>query len=1013
MRKNILLCLFLVWGLMALTLPPGAAWGFTSARSTVAESETGRYIVVLKDAPLAMYDGSRSGFAATSPQITGAPKLNVNNAASRSYQRYLTQKQEPVLTAMRSALRRAPQVDHRYSVVLNGFAVQLSQDEANKVAALSDVAFVQPERVGHPQTDAGPEWIGADSVWTGVPGYTAARGEGIIVGIIDTGINPLNDSFLNPGPVDGYSYTNPLGRYVGVCDSNNADYDATFPCNDKLIGAWDFTPHVTGNPVGPLDVVGHGSHTASTTAGNQVNVEIISGSGTLARTISGVAPHANIIVYRGCELGGCFSSATIAATEQAVTDGVDVINYSIGGSSRDPWSDAQAMAFLAVRNAGVFVAVSAGNSGPSAETMGSPANAPWVTGVGSSTHNRAFLNTLSDLSSDDASLPDIDGQGFTTGLGPTPIVDAGDYPNPNAPDDELLGACCTPYPAGTFDGQIVVCERGVCGRAAKADDVAVGGAGGFVLTNDEASDAFLMADAFALPGVAVTYQDGVDLKAWLAANTHTVAAISGNFIDMNNAWGDVVSSFSSRGPDATWPDVIKPDVTAPGTNILAADGTNGEIHWGLMSGTSMASPHVAGCAVLIKQLHANWTPAQIQSALMMTAHTDMRKEDGTTPADAFDRGAGRVQVNTALLAGLIMNETYGHYLAADPNEDGDPSALNIPSLAYDKTVFSHSWTRTVENATDQAVTWTVTTTGGDQLNLAASPNPFTLDPGQTQEIRVTAQPGGAAVIGEWLFGRVDFTAGGQSALHWPVTVRPVASNLASEYSFSDVYRQATLTIENIQASTQITDFTAAVFGMTPANEYSVEIWQDPTPGTVDDSQTPAMGEFVVAVTVAGENARLVAQIYATTSPDLDLYVYDATHDKMVCTSASSGSAEYCNIDDPEAATYLIRVQNFEATDPTGELADTFNLGVTVVPDAESGNAGISISQTDPMVAGSPFDINLTLDQMTTSRHWYGGFVAGTDADHPDNIGRANINIAYNNPTGTGGGGSGCFIRTFR
>ena len=1011
---------------MALTLPAGAASGFTSARSTVEESETGRYIVVLKDPPLAMYNGSQSGLAATSPQITGASKLNVNSAACRSYQSYLTQKQEPVLTAMRSALQRGPRIDRRYFVVLNGFAVQLSQDEANKVAALSDVAFVQPETVGHPQTDAGPEWIGADSVWAGVPGYTAARGEGIIVGIIDTGINPLNDSFLNPGPVDGYNYTNPIGRYVGVCDPASADYDPTFPCNDKLIGAWDFTAHVTGNPVGPLDVTGHGSHTAATTAGNRVNVEIPGESGTVARTISGVAPHANIIVYRTCypeEVGGCASSATLAAIEQAVTDGVDVINYSIGGSSCDPWSDAVAMAFLAARNAGVFVAVSAGNSGPSAETIGSPANAPWVTGVGSSTHNRAFLNTLSDLSSDDASLPDINGQGFTAGLGSAPIVDARDYPNPDAPDDELPGACCTPYPAGTFNGQIVVSERGVCGRVAKSENVAAGGAGGFVLTNDEANDASLITDAFALPGVAVTYQDGVDLKAWLAASTHTVAAISGNFIDIDNDWADVVSSFSSRGPDATWPDVLKPDVAAPGTNILAADGTNGEIHWGLMSGTSMASPHVAGCAALIKQLHASWTPTQIQSALMMTAHTDMRKEDGTTPADAFDRGAGRVQVNRAPLAGLIMNETYGRYLSADPNEDGDPSALNIPSLVYDKFIFSHSWTRTVENATDQAVTWTVTTTGGDQLNLGISPNPFTLDPGQAREITATAQSGGAAVIDQWLFGSVDFTADGQSALHWPVAVRPVASNLASEYSFHDVYRKAQLTIADIQASTQITDFTATVFGMTPADEYSVEIWQDPTPGTVGDSQTPAMGEFVVAVTVAGENARLVAQIYDTTSPDLDMYVYDATHDTMVCISASGGSDEYCNIDHPEAATYLIRIQNFEATDPTGELADTFNLGVTVVPETESGNAGISISpaapasaaalQTDPIVAGSPFDINLTLDLTTESRHWYGGLVAGTDENHPDNIGRANINIniADNNPTGTGN--SGCFIHTIR
>ena len=181
-------------------------------------------------------------------------------------------------------------------------------------------------------------------------------------------------------------------------------------------------------------------------------------------------------------------------------------------------------------------------------------------------------------------------------------------------------------------------------------------------------------------------------------------------MNVDDAWGDVMGYFSSRGPDATSMDVLKPDITTPGLNILAANGAYGAVSWGIMSGTSMASPHAAGAAALLRQLHGNWTPAQIQSALMMTGQTKLTKEDGATQADPFDMGAGRVQVNQASEAGLILDETYDHYLAADPNKQGDPSTLNIPSLAFSKIITRHSWKRTVKNATAEEAVWKVNST---------------------------------------------------------------------------------------------------------------------------------------------------------------------------------------------------------------------------------------------------------------------------------------------------------------
>ncbi len=985
------------------------------AKPSADESETGRYIVVLKDPSVSMYHGGVPGLKGTSLRATGTRKLDAASTHAQAYRSHLLQKHDRVLTEASEKIGRTPETDQRYTVVLNGFAARLSRGEAEKMARLPDVAFVEPERIQQLMTDAGPQWFGADDIWNGAAGLPAAKGEGIIVGVIDTGINPLNPSFQDPGPLDNYDFTNPLGKFVGVCDPENTVYDPSFQCNDKLIGAWDFTSETPGNPAGPVDVAEHGSHTASTAAGNRVNAEFDAGGKSFSRTISGVAPHANIIAYRGCGTHGCPNSATIAGIEQAVKDGVDVINYSIGGRPRDPWSTADALAMLAARHAGVFVSVSAGNNGPDAETIGSPSNSPWVMSVGASTHDRALLNTVSNLSSDGASLPDLPGRGFTDGLTETSIVYAGDFPNPDAPEDEPPGHCCTPYPPGTFDGQIVVCDRSAgCGRVKKSENVKAGGAGGFVLVNDSVNGASLLGDEFVLPGTAISHQDGLVLKEWLAANTGTKATITGLQLDLDDDFGDIMSSFSSRGPDASLQNVIKPDVSAPGVDILAANGIGGEISWGPMSGTSMASPHSAGAAALVRQLHPDWTPAEVQSAIMMTGYAGLLNED-SSPADIFDRGAGRVQANLAPQAGLIMNETYINYRDANPGAQGDPSKLNIPSLAQHKLVRDFSWKRTVENPTTEETLWTAAAGSGEpELSIEVSPEQFTIPPGETVDVEVTARVDD--VLDEWLFGRVDFTAAGQTPLHWPVAVRQVLSNLESFYYFEELFSNDIITLENIRSAEDVTDFTPEVLGFSPGEEHTGLIWQDPTKEEYDDGRTPETGEYIVKKVLAPENSRLVAEIYSTTSPDLDLFIYNNTEEKKACASAATGSDEYCNIDNPEEAEYAIIVQNYTASDPSGKDPDSFTLGVAVVPSSSSENAVAVARPTNVNIpAGDPFDIDIRLDLDKSSQHWYGGIVAGSSPKNPADIGRANIDILIKSPTrrGGGGGGSGCFIDSIR
>lgn len=232
----------------------------------------------------------------------------------------------------------------------------------------------------------------ADQIWNGLAGIPGTQGEGIIVGVIDTGINPFNPSFADIGG-DGYDHTNPFGAgvYVGVSDPGNPSYDPSIPCNDKLIGIWGYP---SADP-SPVDTNGHGSYTASTAAGNIVNALVSTASGySLSKTITSVVPHANIIAYDGCtDGGGCLGAALAAARDQALIDGVDVINYSIGdGSTPDPWNDAESIQWLALRTAGVFVATSAGNAGNAPETLSSPGDIPWITTVGASTHACSLSN---------------------------------------------------------------------------------------------------------------------------------------------------------------------------------------------------------------------------------------------------------------------------------------------------------------------------------------------------------------------------------------------------------------------------------------------------------------------------------------------------------------------------------------------------------------------------------------------------------------------------------------------
>ncbi|MCP4427813.1 MAG: S8 family serine peptidase [Chloroflexi bacterium] len=719
---------------------------------------TAVYIVRLENEPLATYRGGVAGLAATTPSSTGERKLNLQSPASVAYQNYLENRQTQLIADFSRQLERDPKILHQYTVAFNGIALELDGAEAAQLAAFPDVLTVRRDRDYELLTDVGPAWIDAPAIWKGGAAIQN-KGEGIIIGVIDTGINIDHPSFADVGG-DGYDHSNPLGVHLGWCHPAHPDHNAAYVCNDKLIGMWDFAD-AHGESGGPEDSHGHGSHTASTAAGNIISATLTTTTGyAYTASISGVAPHANIIAYDAC-VASCPGAALLAAVNQAVIDGVHVINYSITGGS-DPYNDGVELAFLAANEAGVFVSAAAGNSGPGASTLSH--QSPWVTTVGASTHNRYFGSNLVNFSGGDSALTDIAGKSVTGDYGPAPIVYAGDF------GDAL---CLAPFPAETWtDGEIVVCDRGTITRVSKGSNVQAGGAGGLVLANANAGQV-LNADSHYLPAVHVNYADGAMLKAWLSNGSGHTATIAGTNADFDAANGDIMASFSSRGPNSAF-DVLKPDIVGPGVDVLATKHTTdpqNDPEYGLDSGTSMAAPHLAGAAALLLGAHPGWSPDEIRSAMMMTAVPDILLENGSSPANPFARGAGRVDLGQAVQAGLVMDETKANYDAANPDLGGDPKTLNLPSLTDSDCFLSCSWTRTVKSSLTASTMWTVAVDAPAGMDITVTPDSFSIPAGMTRTLDISVDITYFDGSQGWGFATLTFSSPGQADLYMPIVVQ--------------------------------------------------------------------------------------------------------------------------------------------------------------------------------------------------------------------------------------------------
>ncbi|XVE95004.1 hypothetical protein REPUB_Repub02eG0059100 [Reevesia pubescens] len=557
---------------------------------------------------------------------------------------------------------------YTYENVIHGYSTRLTAEEAESLGKQPGILSVLPEVRYELHTTRTPEFLGLGKSSALFP-TSDSMGE-VIVGILDTGVWPelksFDDSGLGPVP----------SGWKGECQAGTNFSSSS--CNRKLIGASFFSKgyEAAFGPIdesmeskSPRDDDGHGTHTATTAAGSVVpNADLL---GYASGTARGMASQARVAIYKVCWLGGCFGSDIAAAMDAAVADGVDVMSMSIGGGISDYYSDTVAIGAFAAAAHGVFVSCSAGNGGPVPSSLSNVA--PWITTVGAGTLDRDFPASITLGNNEEYSGATLY-NGKQLSNSKVPLVYGGNASNSSS------GSLCM---AGSLipekvSGKIVLCDRGGSARVQKGLVVKAAGGVGMILTNTDSFGEELVADAHLLPSASVGQKAGAAIKKYISSGPNPTATIGPGTTKLGIQPSPVVAAFSSRGPNPVTPAILKPDIIAPGVNILAgwtgAVGPTGlesdqrHVNFNIISGTSMSCPHVSGLAALLKAAHPEWSPTAIKSALMTTAYTAYKSggkiEDVATggPATPFDYGAGHVDPVAALDPGLVYDATVDDYL---------------------------------------------------------------------------------------------------------------------------------------------------------------------------------------------------------------------------------------------------------------------------------------------------------------------------------------------------------------
>ncbi|GLT46180.1 hypothetical protein SLA2020_199540 [Shorea laevis] len=652
---------------------------------------------------------------------------------------------------------------HTYETVFHGFSAKLSSSEALKLQMLPYVVAVIPEQVRRLHTTRSPEFLGLKKTDNDGLLKESDFGSDLVIGVIDTGIWPERQSFNDRdlGPVPA--------KWKGQC-VRTKDFGLN-SCNKKLIGARFFCNgyeatngkmNETSEYRSPRDSDGHGTHTASIAAGRYVFPA--STLGYAKGVAAGMAPKARLAAYKVCWNLGCYDSDILAAFDAAVGDRVDVISLSVGGAVVPYYLDTIAISAFGANDRGIFVSASAGNGGPGGLTVTNVA--PWVTTVGAGTIDRDFPADVK--LGNGKTVPGIsvyNGPDLTPGR-MYQLVYAGSEGGDGYSSSLCLDGSLDP---NFVKGKIVVCDRGINSRAGKGEVVKKAGGIGMILANGVFDGEGLVADCHVLPATAVGASAGDEIRSYINAASKSKSPATATIVFKGTRLGvrpaPVVASFSSRGPNPQTPEILKPDVIAPGLNILAAwpdlIGPSGipsdkrTTEFNILSGTSMACPHVSGLAALLKAAHPGWSPAAIRSALMTTAYTvdnrgeTMLEETTGNTSTALDFGSGHVHPTKALDPGLIYDLTSMDYVnflcnsnytlnkiqvitrrtadCSGAKRAGHVGNLNYPSFSavfqlYGKHKMSTHFIRTVTNVGNPNSVYTVTIQPPRGMVVTVEPN---------------------------------------------------------------------------------------------------------------------------------------------------------------------------------------------------------------------------------------------------------------------------------------------------
>jgi subtilisin family serine protease len=916
------------------------------ASGRTIQDATSTYIVQLVQPPAAAYEGGIEGLKATAPER--GTKLDSTDNDVVKYVGYLKSKHDEKLAKV------GAQKIYDYAYSFDGFAAKLNPAQVKALQRDAEVLSVEKTEEVVMDTATTPAFLGlTKSAADGGLWNKGIKGEDVVIGILDSGIWPESKSFTDRD-ANGKLVFHQIPGFHGKCASTETVTDGSWDanlCNKKLIAAQFFCASRGCDTVmeheflSPRDFNGHGTHTASTAGGNEGVVT--TGGAALFGSVNGIAPRARIAAYKVCwdNVGGCGANTgdSVAAIDQAVADGVDVINFSISGT-RTNYLDSVEVAYLFAARAGVFVAASAGNNGPTATTVAHIS--PWLASVAAGTHNRSGTATVTL-----GNGATYTGASLTGALGQTSLVKSTAVGLAGKPADDVRLCFLNALDPALVAGKIVQCDRGTNARVEKSQEVKRAGGLGMVLTNVSAAES-LNADLHSIPTVHVNSTDGTAIKTYIdSAGASATASLSQAVVN-GNAPAPDVAAFSSRGPSlAGGGDIMKPDFMAPGVDILAAVAPPGNAgkDFDIYSGTSMSSPHVAGLGALLSQAHPNWSPAAMRSALATTA--DALSRAGLN--QPFNTGSGHVRPNLSVDPGLVYDAGYNDYLsflkgqrlccatsASIPAIDA--SDLNQPSLAVGDLAGVQTLKRKVTNVGSTSATYTATISPPSGFSVT-TPAPLTLAPGETKafEVTITRVNAAQAPLNAYRFGALTWSDGTHT-VRSPIVVRPVAIAAPGEISGTGASGSTSYSIKTGYDGA----LTLAKRGLIPAATTDASVADDPTDNfdTAHPDDNKGITKHTLVIPAGTVYSRIsLFDAFTDGEDDLDLYVYSGG--TLVGQSGGGTSAEEVNFVNPAAGTYTIYVHGWQTDGPDASYtlftwalgtADAGNMTVTGPPAATNG-----------------------------------------------------------------------------